>query len=244
MAAIAEQLSAELAPFGLDITIPFHAEFYNNVVNPGKHPLPSLSLSGETLCLLVANSIHIWKPFTQHLKENPTAVDSRNPLDEYTRDCIHACLNKVVDASVPRDVHFAHDLKRIIAFQKLRHMVGESYYNRDMAISCHPVYGPWNASRAVITIGVDASDVPYDSFVELEDPFPEGEEKVKECMAEYFAALGEAKPKESGPRELYRHLVAARDSATTEEQKAYRYTEDQIDYHMTKNKDLLRKYLK
>ncbi|KAJ3026664.1 UNVERIFIED_CONTAM: hypothetical protein HDU68_005250 [Siphonaria sp. JEL0065] len=242
MAAIAKQISDELSTFGLDICTPFQADFYNDEVLEGDNPpLPLLAPTGPTLSILVANNKNLWTHFKKHLKENPSALESRDPLDDYVRGVIDLALEKIVDPNIPADVRFAFDRgQKFVAFQKLAHMIGESFYNRQVFLCSHPVYGPWQALRAVITIGVDASDIPY-SHAEVQDPYPEGAPRVVECMNQYFEAVkGDGGPKESAPQHIYRYLVAARDAATIPNQVQYRYFEDQIAYHYTKKKEVLR----
>ncbi|ORY44388.1 hypothetical protein BCR33DRAFT_766022 [Rhizoclosmatium globosum] len=161
-----ESVSIELAlertcSHGLDICVPFTAEFYND--HFGEHPpIPTLSSSGCTLSILVANNKNLWDHFKQHLILNPSAIDVRNPLDDYVASCIQASLINVVGLSTRTDVRFAFDKgDKFVAFQNLGQMIGEAFYNRSVFLCSHPVYGPWQAFRAVITIGVDASDVSW-----------------------------------------------------------------------------------
>ncbi|KAI9341373.1 hypothetical protein BDR26DRAFT_860325 [Obelidium mucronatum] len=145
-----KKLAIALSQFGLDICVPFHAEFYNEKIREGEQQphLPSLSPTGNTLSLLIANSRLLWTKFTQHIIENPGALDSRNPLDDYVRTAIDTVIEQELDQSTLVDIRFAYDRgPKFVAFQKLAHAVGEAYYNQQAFLCSHPRFGPWQALR-------------------------------------------------------------------------------------------------
>ena len=123
------------------------------------------------------------------------------------------------------EIRWVHDThpERIVAVQKLAHYAGLAYLCPESYLSIHPLYGPWFAYRAVVLFR--SNYLHLDPPTEIMHPCPRAEKKMKEATQ---AAL-----RERG----WRDWLHVREVCPLGQ--LYRYSEDQILYHYTKNHRIL-----
>jgi methylmalonic aciduria homocystinuria type C protein len=132
------------------------------------------------------------------------------------------------------DVRWAHDMRRPVAMQRLAHVAGLAHL-APSHLSVHLYYGPWIALRAAAIIDmpgpVGPQPVPSNPCADCEH----------HCMAAYRRALEAAGDVAATHAALDAHWtewLAVRDACPTG--RAYRYGDDQVRYHYTKDAEVLR----
>ena len=225
----AAQLTAHLRLFGLDLIQPFAVGWYNEAVEEALR-LPDFGDAGR-LGLLVGNSRALWPVFLDALREDPTLLGARNPIESYVM--------RVVDAAqralpVRYATRWAHSVGRdMVAVQRLAEISGLAAL-APANLSVHPRYGPWIALRAVVVLDLPGpADRPRTSLAC--DACQRG------CLPAFRRAragwLGSANS-DSG----WRLWLAVRDACPLG--REHRYGAEQIAYHYTKDPEILRAALR
>ncbi|ORY41396.1 hypothetical protein BCR33DRAFT_719000 [Rhizoclosmatium globosum] len=241
---------ADLNTAGLDLVFPFPAQTYNttcltSTANSQGNPLPPLPTFSRksTLSLLVANTKHLWPIFLSYYKSSPSARAATDPLDDYIDSTITTLL-KTHFPSTPATTRYTHDTgDRFVHFQRLAHHIGFAHYNPTLFLSVHEQYGPWFAFRALVVLDIEFEENVWDDMLITKpthipplDPVPDQLEAVKFHMDRFFAA---AQGYDNRAHENHVHLIAARDASTKDSARHYRYSDDQIRYHYTKDVSVL-----
>ncbi len=175
------------------------------------HPFPREAQLG----ILIGNTRALWPALLA--AADPEAKD---PLDAHVTAVIARAL-----APFPHRVRYAHDpIPEFVPIQRIAEESGLARRSLSQ-LSIHPTYGPWIGLRAVATIEVEGLPPPAPPPV---SPGCEG------CELRCRAALDEAL--ESGG---WRRWLAVRDACNVG--REWRYGEDQIAYHYTKDREVLRR---
>ncbi|CAG8475861.1 11978_t:CDS:2 [Acaulospora colombiana] len=184
-----------------------------------------------------------------------------NPLDWYTQvsveSAVKSAVSKFAGNTSKYDIRYVFDLSedRFVAFQQLAQDAGLSYYNKICYLNVHSEYGPWIGLRAVVTFDAEGPPNTPDLFPTLENPYPKGDQLLRTKMDEIFVMNDGGYHQSSKStsvtesvasiRRDWHKWVELRDIAggfMTEEMKfKYRYFEEQLEYHYTKNLKLLLK---
>ncbi|KAJ3394603.1 hypothetical protein HDU84_007777 [Entophlyctis sp. JEL0112] len=227
---------------GMDMVVPFCAQMYNTScrIGPTAHlpPLPTFGRT-NTLALLVGNSKHLWPIFLSHVRNHKEEVaSSNNPLDEY----IVASVESAVNAhAIQTDIRYTFDVgDKFVHFQRLAHESGAAYFNKTLFLCIHPVWGPWKAFRAVIVFDLDFHEAIWDvlqqpkpSEIPLRNPIPDLQDAIEKELKLFYSSGDGYESRE------WRYLVSARDAATSKDAVQFRYSDGQIQYHYSKNKQAL-----
>jgi len=187
-----DEAIGQLAADGFDLVHAFDA--HAAATEPGWERLAG----GPRLGLLVANTRALWPIFSARRRAEP------DPLDRYTERSIAA-------AYPDAPTYFAHVSEdgAFLPFTRLAVAVGLAALAPSHLV-IHPIYGPWIALRAVVTI-------------EGEPPARAPIAKPCACAAPCERALAQALPTAD-----WRAWLAVRDACTI---RAHRYGADQIAFH-------------
>jgi methylmalonic aciduria homocystinuria type C protein len=170
-------------------------------------------LSANRRALLVGNTRALWEPFMAAIASDRELAASADPLERYVEAAI-------ARAFPDAPVWFSHRRYdgAFVPFQRLAVATGLGVLAPTQLV-IHPLYGPWFALRAIV-------------LVDGEPPAPPASPAVTCCTGDCGARLEIA----VGSRD-WRAWLAVRDACNVG--RAYRYSEQQITYHYTKNRTLL-----
>jgi cyanocobalamin reductase (cyanide-eliminating) / alkylcobalamin dealkylase len=212
---------------GLDIVHPFRLDWFNRRVEPSLR-LPDGNRP-EALGLLVGNTRHLWPVFTAAVRARPELLASDHPLDSYVEDALGgAVARRVAERYV---IWWAHRMApAAIPIQQIAQASGLAHLSPSH-LSVHRLYGPWIALRAVVV--VDAEGPPgegpraYDPCTVCSKP----------CIEPFQRAVrgGDAGDE---VEQNWKSWAVIREVCP--EGRAYRYGDEQLEYHYNKNPKLLR----
>jgi cyanocobalamin reductase (cyanide-eliminating) / alkylcobalamin dealkylase len=219
---LVEELQARCLPAGLDLVRAFRVDWYNRVVDPA-FTLPDLGRP-HALGLLIANTRALWPRFLEALRGDPARLDDEHPLDRYVMESVLGALEPLRERLEPR---FDHDPPpRRVAMQRLADVAGLAHLSAS-GLCVHAEYGPWIALRAAVVLDVDG---PAGDGRPAPDPCTGCETRCAPMLAEA------AKPGSN-----WRSWLAVRDACPVG--RTHRYGEEQIRYHYTKDRDILRRLI-
>ena len=246
------QISADLSESGFDICHPFNVRWYNQHIAAEKPPhlQPLRNYGRDSLPgVLVGNSRAIWPKFLRWLAAQPDP-DMLEPVDTFVKEAIGASIARACGTAGPQvEVYWSHEVgERLVSMQRVASISGLCYHDKETQLSIHPIFGAWAAFRAVVVFDSPAGplgEVPPPQV----RPFLTQEEAsaARAAMAAALAASNEANlctqlhDTNGMSRSAALAWVALRDCVRIG--REHRYTEDQIEYHYTKDKSGLRKSL-
>jgi cyanocobalamin reductase (cyanide-eliminating) / alkylcobalamin dealkylase len=167
--------------------------------------------------ILVGNTRALWPPFVAAVHADRELAASSDPLDRY----VELAIARAFPAAPAWFSHRRYD-GAFLPFQKLAVATGLGVLAPTQLV-IHPVYGPWFALRAIVLVDGDPpAALPTPSVACCNG----------DCRARLDAAL---------PSHDWRAWVAVRDACNVG--RAYRYGDEQITYHYTKNRELLAREL-
>ena len=184
----------------------------------------------QTVGMLIAKHLGMWPRFITYLSDNIDQLDVSDPLDTYTENSTYFALRQFEGSPI---VRFAHQKPpKRVAMQHLAHVCG--FANRSASHLCvHPVYGPWIGLRGVI-IFEEASSLP-----QIEKTNPCDMLCVNRCGTAFSAEMAlMSNPTHASLRKGWKNWLRIRDLCSVG--KVYRYTQPQLEYHYTTDKDILR----
>ncbi|MGE0548386.1 MAG: hypothetical protein AB7O24_02355 [Kofleriaceae bacterium] len=193
---------AKLADAGFDLAHPF------DVRDAAKLPGWDVLSSGPRLGLLIGNTRALWPRFVAALHDGRLAGEL-NPLERYTERTIEA----EFPTSSPLYVHRRY-AGAFLPFQRLAIATGLGALAPSQLV-VHPIYGPWFALRAVVTL-------------DGEPPQRQPIAQPCACDATCAEALANAV---ATTTPSWRAWLAVRETCAL---RAWRYSDEQIAYHYTK----------
>jgi len=178
------------------------------------HEFPFLADPARRRGLLVGNTRALWPRFLAARRADPELLAASDPLDLYTeRTVAHAFPGERVWLA-----HAQYD-GAWIPIQRLAAAVGFAHL-APSHLSIHPTYGPWFALRGVIAL---VGDPPATRTTCAPCPCDTA------CTDQLARAIASQDP---------RDWIALRDSCNVG--RNHRYGDDQLLYHYTKDRALLR----
>lgn len=201
---------ARFAEAGFDLAHPFDAHAIAREL--GVRELHDPARPGGWL---IGNTRALWPVFLAARRADPALTASAHPLDRYVEDRCAAI------TSAP--ALFAHRTYGAtwLPFQRIAAAAGFGAL-APTNLLIHPTYGPWFALRAIVlTEAVPATR-------RLPQP-------LCNCGA---ARCGEAFERALDAQESWSAWLALRDACTVG--REHRYSDDQVAYHYTKQRDLLK----
>lgn len=227
---IREHVGAACTERGLDLVHAFRVGSYNNVVDE------ALRIADfgrpQALALVVGNTRALWPRFLSALRADCSLLEENDPIDQYTERNLRESLAGV---EMRCEVRWAHEgPPRLVAMQRLAHVAGLAY-RAPCNLSIHPVYGPWIALRAVVVVDADG---PEGS--ELPSPCGTCETHCMPALDVALAESGRAALATGTPpaTALWKSWLAVRDACPLG--REHRYSDEQIRYHYTKDRGVLR----
>ncbi|MFN8369782.1 MAG: hypothetical protein U0T83_04050 [Bacteriovoracaceae bacterium] len=230
MKNIVEIIQQNLTTKGFDILELFSINTYNQNIEED-HKIPQIN-SENNLAFLVGNTKNFWPYFIKALKDNPNRLKSENPFDDFVVENIESLKTLTPDEIKIRYTHRPEP--KHIAFQKLASLIGLAYL-APSHLCIHPKFGPWFSLRAVITLPITANLSKNSAVAPCQFC-------IDRCNPVFNLALSknsEATLNSQAIKSNWQDWLAVRDSCPTG--KEYRFSEEQIKYHYTKDKEILKK---
>ncbi len=227
-----ERLRRACVPVGLDLFAPLSVGLYNRRVDPA-YALPEAERT-KTLAVAVGNTAALWPPFVEALRADPRLLAAAHPVERF----VTAALERAVgELGVAAELRWAHELQpgRLFSAQQLCVAAGLAHL-APCQLCIHPTHGPWIAVRAAVVF--EGFEGPAE--VPPADPVCQRcEDRPCLPMLEFALAATKAQagvaPAEVRP--AWRRWVAMRDACPVG--RASRYSEAQVRYHYTKDRDEL-----
>ncbi|KAL1917588.1 uncharacterized protein VTP21DRAFT_3981 [Calcarisporiella thermophila] len=246
--SITKEFQALLYPLGFDLVKAFPVQRYNTSLPPtvSAH-LPTFGRSKSTLAVVIGNTRHFWPIFINYLVSSKDICIDNHPVDTYSTRCIEKVVENIIGAkNIKYELRYTYDKdERFVAFQRLAHEAHLAYYNQILCL--HQDYGPWIALRGVVIIDIDGPPLQDINDPPLTHPFPQGDEQLKSMLDDILKTYGTyGKGTHQGfSRQTHDYVkwVEMRDYAATfvgGKSCPYRYSQEQLDYHYTKDKTKLR----
>jgi methylmalonic aciduria homocystinuria type C protein len=220
------ELTAGCIATGFDLVQPFALNWYNDAV-AAEHRLPDLGRP-HGLGVLIGNTRALWAPFLATWRDDAALHSAADPIDRYTETHLDA-----VVAALPRrgELRFAHTpAPRRPAIQRLADLSGLAPLSL-VGLNVHPVYGPWIGLRAAVVFDLGGPAGPPPS---LANPCTNC---ARTCLPAFERARA-AQGADADVSQTWRLWLAVRDACPVG--RAHRYSEEQIVYHYTKDRTVLR----
>mmetsp|Transcript_30029 Transcript_30029/g.96376 ORF Transcript_30029/g.96376 Transcript_30029/m.96376 type:complete len:258 (-) Transcript_30029:1390-2163(-) len=244
------QLERLLKAQGLDLLHAFRVRWYDDLVEKENLPVRRLSSFGEgyKVGILIGNSKSLWTSFVRALKEDAELRANKDPLDTYTQSRVKDAVEEVYHDR-KQELFWSCDYgDRLVAMQRIAELCKAAYLDHTSHLSVHPSYGSWIAWRAVVLLeGVESEfdDLPAAPPPPL--PCPVSMEELAAAKEAIDSALsmsdqtklreelhGESKDETSAS---WRHWLRVRETVKLGQE--FRYSDDQAEYHYTKNRLVL-----
>jgi hypothetical protein len=116
-----------------------------------------------------------------------------------------------------------------MAMQQMAQLTGLAYLTPSY-LSVHPEFGPWFALRAAVSINCPASEISHAVLKEIPLDNPCTLEEEREMTDRMHFALNY----DNKDNEGWKHWLSVRD--VLQRGKQWRYSDEQINYHYTKNR--------
>lgn len=199
--------------------------------------------------LLVSNNKLIWNEFLSSY--DPST--SRDPFDEFITKSLSKMLNRWLDdqsiSQCKLSVFYSHKVyeNHFIPFQQIADDCSHAKFHKNSYLSIHEQFGPWIGLRGLVEF-----DLGIGCKVPIGVHIQKGKEKPIRSLDEVLKGLDEdliakklQKALESGdqwdPVERSNDWVKLRDSISSSNPNwtKWRYSQDQLEYHYTKNRKIL-----
>jgi len=149
------QLERDLYNNGFEIFHPFHPKWYNDSLQRDNLQEELIKLPETGRGILIGNTKHLWPPFKRWCKEQSPSL--QDPLDTYCRERIESSLRKHY---APSRFSIFWSAKtqpdKLVSMQRVAMESGFAYHDPATQLVVHPVYGVWHSYRAVVIIHDDA----------------------------------------------------------------------------------------
>ena len=230
-AEITAELRVRCAPAGLDLVQPFAAVWYNASIDAAFR-LPDFG-RGRALGLLIGNTRALWGPFVEDLRARPALLDDADPLDRYATGVITRALEPLSVRWLLRGA--SEPPPRRVGMQRLAQVSGLAHL-APSNLCVHPVFGPWIGLRAAVVIDVDG---PEGEAVEPPSPCDDCAERCVSAFERAMTASGNRARDQGDIERSWSLWLAVRDACPVG--REHRYGEEQIRYHYTKDREILRR---
>ncbi|MGE5185558.1 MAG: hypothetical protein ACM31C_26020 [Acidobacteriota bacterium] len=199
-----------LAHAGFDLVHAFDA-----AITADDPQLAKLADPARRLGLIVGNTRALWPRFLAAWRADRALAADTDPLDRYTE--------RALASAFPGERvwlgHATYD-GAFLPLQRLAERAGLAYL-APTHLSIHPTYGPWFALRAVVLV---AGDPPVSPAT-----VPPPCRCARACTSALAEAMSSKDPES---------WIAVRDACPVG--REHRYPDDQLRYHYTKDRALLR----
>lgn len=166
------------------------------------------------------------------LEAEPERRNLPHPLDSYVQDCVYrACKT----TSVRITVLWGHVTEpRVLPIQRIARAAGLATISPSH-FSIHPMYGPWLALRAVVIFDMDG---PNDRARLMSSPCDSCSQPCMSALSDALAmAEQRGEPLQVATRRDWRQWARVRQLCPLG--REHEYSDPQLEYHYTKNRQLL-----
>jgi methylmalonic aciduria homocystinuria type C protein len=215
--AIVDSIARPLVAAGIDIVHAFDA--HAAATEPGWARLAACGRLG----ILIGNTRAIWPAFAAARARDRALADAADPIELYAERHVEKACARSGRAGAPT-IFYAHRRYggAYLAFQRLAVAAGLAALAPTQLL-VHPTFGPWFALRAVI-------------LVNAEPPVVSPGRVARPCQCEGGGCEAAFERACQHPED-WRMWLAMRDACPVG--RAYRYSDDQIAYHYTKDRRYL-----
>ena len=264
---ILKHLKQELYNKGFDIYHEFCVQRYNDLIvknNDKLMELPTYNLD-KTFGLLIGNTKYLWNIFINELKHNKNKyISNDNLLDYYTHNNIDNICNRILsnknddyymdnnnesmnelnnlindlDNNINYTIRYYWELNKhkLISFGQLCHISNLAYLDKNSYLCIHNKYGPWFALRCVIVLNIPFNDQINNDII-LNPVSNDENIKVTKQMNIIQHDLFDKNKNNDIPS--WKYWLNLRECYTIGNE--YKYSDDQIKYHYTKDMNALHK---
>ncbi|KAL3159659.1 hypothetical protein ABBQ38_010067 [Trebouxia sp. C0009 RCD-2024] len=243
--SIVGQLRSSLQAYGIDIVQPLCLSWYNEIVpeSSGARISPRGASGNQTLVVLIGNSKNLWPSFLAACCQETGLLTDADPLDTYVEQGIR-CATQTVPGHECRLFwsHLpSHELSgsKYVAIQRMAHAAGVAVLEQNSHLCVHPKYGPWIALRCALVF--DGVRYTEPQTVPRMNPLSVSTQQyiqmaMRTALRKPSLNLEDA---ETSPKPCNAWLkwVAVRDAICP--CHPWRYCEQQLEYHYTKDKSVL-----
>lgn len=230
---------------GFDLCHDFHPYWYNQWILSEKKELVELEEKNVQRAFLIGNTKNLWPKFKAWYQSFPPDNKPQDPVDTYTESTITDIAQKyaVVPNKGRYQCHwsFTYDMKKLVSMQDAAAASGAAYFDPESHLCIHPKYGPWISYRAIVVFFAESNSVNNRKIPPPPPPLgcPLSPEEYRIAKEKFEAALKISINGDDGNlnvqanSEVVDAWIALRDSIPIGKQ--YRYDEDQLFYHYTKD---------
>ena len=154
--ATLSKLEKDLYNDGFDIFHPFHPQWYNESLKRDNLLEQLVMLPEVSRGFLIGNTKHLWPTFKKWYEQQSTLL--QDPLDTYCRECIESCLRKHYAPSC-FSIYWSAKThpNQLISMQRVSMESGLAYHDPTTQLVVHPMYGTWHSYRAVVILKDDSA---------------------------------------------------------------------------------------
>lgn len=212
---------AACAAAGFDLAQPFATSWCD--AEPDLH-LPAFAAAGS-LAVVVGNSRALWPVLADTLRRAPRRLEAADVVDAWAEEAIGAA---AAGTGVAHRILWSHTTgAAAVPIQRLARVAGLAWLS-PAHLSIHPRFGPWIGLRAVVVFALPAPQLPR--------PLPA--DPCGRCAEACLPAFRAARDAGDGA-DAWRAWLAVRDACPLG--RAHRYDDDQIVYHYTGDRRILRR---
>jgi methylmalonic aciduria homocystinuria type C protein len=222
---------AALAASGFDVAYAFDPRAID-LLPAAEAATGSVGASDAATAFLIGNTRALWPHFRAALATDASLRASSDPLDAYTEARITAAVT-----SARARIYFGHRTYdgAYLPFQRIAAAVELGTLSPTHLV-IHPTFGPWFALRAIVILDGESRATPTTAPAPASPPTPTLDRIhactcADACRSAFAAALAATGP------ESWRAWLAVREACPIG--RAYRYSDDQIAYHYTKDRSLI-----
>ncbi|KAL6774505.1 hypothetical protein ACKKBG_A25235 [Auxenochlorella protothecoides x Auxenochlorella symbiontica] len=241
------QLSEALAPRGFDIISPLALSWYNDSL-PGtlssNRIRPAGRAGSAAFAVLVGSSAVLWRPFLQYCAANGEWAALPHPLEAYVECAVSAVLASLPQP--PARVVWSHsqtdclasEAPGYVAMQRAAVAAGTAWLDPCSHLLVHPRHGPWLSLRCLLLF----DDLAWAEAQPPPLPCPLAPGVQQAVRARFEAALHATSrgsiPQRDQVQRVWEMWVATREALSPGHPG--RYCDSQLQYHYTRNKEVLR----
>ena len=213
---------------GLDLVSPFRVEWYNRRV-VAADSLPDFGRA-SALGLLIGNTRELWGHFRAALELDADLRADAHPLDAYVVGRLTDAVRQIAAATA---IVWAHRTEpRALPVQRVAEAAALATISPSH-LSIHPMHGPWFALRAVVVVDAEG---PAGEAPPLINPCAACQQPCVPALDEALRASERAElPLSRAVRTDWRRWARVRDVCPVGHLS--RYSDDQIEYHYTKDRE-------
>jgi hypothetical protein len=176
--------------------------------------------------VMICNTKTLWEKMLRRVRSADKDAVVGDPFDNIVENDI----SELFPESDRFNVFYSHRkyMGVFIPFQRIAHEIGLAYFDPISHLSIHPLYGPWFSMRAIIVFNED---------INIVDVTPSSQALKPNTLDEYL--LQQITPPFSTHSD-WRALLKVRDSISRMVgSDSFRFSDDQIRYHYTKDLNIL-----